>query len=93
MVKKATGKWQICINYTDLNKTCPKDSYPLSMIDRLVDATSGFGMMSFMDAFSGYNQICMAKEDQEKTTFITDRSLYCYKVIPFGLKNVGATYQ
>ena len=63
------------------------------MIDRLIDATSSFEMMSFMDAFSGYNQIQMAKEDEEKTTFITSQGMYCYKVMSFGLKNVGATYQ
>ena len=61
------------------------------MIDCLIDATSSFKIMSFMDAFSGYNQIRMAKEDQEKTTFIIDHGLYCYKVMPFGLKNSGAT--
>ena len=93
MVKKATGKWRICIDYTDLNKACPKDSYPLSMIDRLVDATSDFGILFFMDAFSGYNQIRIAEEDQKKTAFIIDRGLYCYKVMPFGLKNADVTYQ
>ena len=93
MVKKAIGKLEICIGYTDLNKTCPKDSYPLPMIDRLIDATFGFRILSFMDAFFGYNQIHMAKEDQEMTTFIMDHGLYCYKVMPFGLKNAGGTYQ
>ena len=93
MVKKANGKWRICIDYTDLNKACPKDSFPLPKIDQLVDATSGHKLLSFMDAFSGYNQIRMAPEDEERTTFITERGLYCYKVMPFGLKNAGATYQ
>ena len=93
MVKKASGKWRICIDYTDLNKACPKDSFPLPEIDQLVDATSGHKLLSFMDAFSGYNQIQMAPEDEEHTAFITERGLYCYKVMPFGLKNAGATYQ
>jgi hypothetical protein len=70
-----------------------KDSFPLPRIDALVDSTSGYELLSLMDAFSGYNQILMHPEDREKTTFITDRDLYYYKVMPFGLKHVGATYQ
>uniref|UniRef100_A0A2N9G1W1 Uncharacterized protein n=1 Tax=Fagus sylvatica TaxID=28930 RepID=A0A2N9G1W1_FAGSY len=93
MVKKSTGKWRMCVDFTDLNKACPKDSYPLPRIDQLVDSTAGHKLLSFMDAFSGYNQIQMAEEDQEKTAFITSRGLFCYKVMPFGLKNAGATYQ
>ena len=93
MVKKANGKWRICIDYTDLNRACPKDSFPLPKIDQLVDATSGFRLLSFMDAFVGYNQIRMAPEDEEHTTFVTPKGLYCYRVMPFGLKNTGATYQ
>lgn len=81
------------MDFTDLNKACPNDSFPLPHIDLLVDSTSGHQLLSFMDAFSGYNQIQMAEEDQEKTSFITDWGLYCYKVMPFGLKNAGATYQ
>ena len=92
LVKKVNGKWRICIDHTDLNKACPKDSYPLPSIDHLVDATSGFNLMSFMDAFSGYNQIRMAEEDEERTAFITSWGIFCYKVMPFGLKNAGATY-
>jgi ribonuclease HI len=93
MVKKPTGKWRMCVDFTDLNKACPKDSFPLPRIDLLVDSTSGHNLLSFMDAFSGYNQIRMHEFDQEATSFITDRGLYCYKVMPFGLKNAGATYQ
>uniref|UniRef100_A0A2N9FD92 Integrase catalytic domain-containing protein n=1 Tax=Fagus sylvatica TaxID=28930 RepID=A0A2N9FD92_FAGSY len=93
MVKKSTGKWRMCVDFTDLNKACPKDSYPLPRIDQLVDSTAGHKLLSFMDAFSGYNQIQMTKEDQEKTAFITSRGLFCYKAMPFGLKNAGATYQ
>ena len=93
LIKKPNGKWRMCIDYIDLNRACPKDSYPLFSIDQLVDAKSRFQLMSFMDAFSGYNQIRMMKEDEEKTSFITDWGTYCYKVMPFGLKNVEATYQ
>ena len=93
LVKKANGKWRMCVDFTDLNKTCPKDSFPLPRIDQLVDSTTGHKLLTFMDAFSGYNQIKMAKEDQEKTAFIMSQGLYCYKVMPFGLKNIGETYQ
>ena len=83
----------MCVDFTDLNKACPKDSFPLPRIDQLVDSTAGHKLLTFMDTFSGYNQIKMAKEDQEKTAFITSQGLYFYKVMPFGLKNAGATYQ
>ena len=81
------------MDFTDLNKACPKDSYLLSHIDQLVDSTAGHKLVSFMDVFSGYNQIRMDEADQEKTSFITSQGLFCYKVMPFGLKNVGVTYQ
>jgi hypothetical protein len=93
MVKKNTGKWRMCVNFTDLNKACPKDSFPLPRIDQLVNSTAGHKLLTFMDAFSGYNQIMMDENDQEKTSFITNKGLFCYKVMPFGLKNAGATYQ
>ncbi|CAL2278420.1 unnamed protein product [Prunus armeniaca] len=80
-------------NYTNLNRACPKDSFHLSQIDQLVDATAGQALLSFMDAYSGYNQIFMHPDDQTHTSFITDRDLYCCKVMPFGLKNIRATYQ
>jgi len=83
----------MCVDFADLNKACPKDSYPLPRIDQLVDSTAGHRLLSFMDAFSGYNQIRMDEADQEKTSFITSQGLFCYKVMPFGLKNVGAMYQ
>ena len=67
MVKKANGKWRMCVDFTNLNQACPKDSFPLPRIDQLVDSTAGHKLLTFMDAFSGYNQIQMAEEDQEKT--------------------------
>ncbi|CAA0808224.1 Unknown protein, partial [Striga hermonthica] len=93
LVKKSNGLWRLCIDFSDLNKACPKDSYPLPHIDYMVDATSGYELMSFMDAYSGYNQIPMDPEDSEHTSFYSARGLYCYTMMPFGLKNVGATYQ
>ena len=93
LVKKTNSKWRMCIDFKKLNKACPKDSYPLPRIDQLVDATLSHELLTFMDAFSDYNQIRMAPEDEEKTTFITNRGLYCYRIMPFDLKNTGATYQ
>ena len=93
MVKKPNGKWRMCVDFMDLNRACPKDSYPLLWIDTLVDSTARHELLSFIDAFSGYNQIKMKEEDQEKTSFITSQGLFCYKVMSFGLKNARATYQ
>ena len=93
MVKKNTRKWRMCVDFTDLNKACPKDSFPLPRIDQLVDSTAGHKLLTFMDAFSGYNQIMMDENDQEKTSFITSRGLFYYKVMSFRLKNARATYQ
>nr|KYP75309.1 Transposon Ty3-I Gag-Pol polyprotein [Cajanus cajan] len=93
LVKKPNRKWRMCTDYTDLNKACPKDVYPLPCIDRLVDGASGHSIFSFLDAYSGYNQIRMHPSDEEKTTFITENTNFCYRVMPFGLKNAGATYQ
>ena len=93
MVRKSNGKWRMCVDYTDLNKACPKDCFPLPRIDQLVDSTSGHEMLTFMDAFSGYNQIKMDPADEVHTSFIIAFGTYCYKVMPFGLKNAGATFQ
>ncbi|XXG88794.1 hypothetical protein AAC387_Pa12g0960 [Persea americana] len=93
VVKKKTGKWRVCVDFTDLNKACPKDSFPFLKIDQLIDATTGHDRMSFLDAYWGYHQIPLYAADQERTAFITPRGTYCYKVMPFGLKNAGATYQ
>ena len=93
MVKKAKRKWRMCVDFTDLNRACPKDSYPLPRIDTLVDSTTRHEILSFMDAFSGYNQINMNEDDQERTSFVTSQGLFCYKMMSFRLKNAGATYQ
>ena len=83
----------MCVDFTDLNNACPRDSFPIPKIDQLMDSMVGHKLLTFMDAFSGYNQIQIAEEDQEKIAFITSQWLYCYRVMPFGLKNVGAMYQ
>ena len=92
-VPKKDGKVRMCVDYRDLNRASPKDNFPLPHIDILVDNTANFALFSFMDGFSGYNQIKMAPEDMEKTTFVTLWGTFCYKVMSFGLKNAGATYQ
>ena len=93
VLKKKNGMWRVCVDFTHLNNSCPKDPLHLPHIDKLVNATPGHQLISFMDAFSGYNQILMHPENQEKTSFMTSRGSYCYKVMPFGLKNAGSTYQ
>lgn len=92
-VLKKDDKVRICVDYRDLNKVSLKNDFPLPHIDVFVDNTTQFSIFSFMDGFSGYNQIKMLSGDMEKTTFITPWGTYCYKVMLFGLKNVGATYQ
>ncbi|XP_039169970.1 uncharacterized protein LOC120294106 [Eucalyptus grandis] len=92
-VMKKDGRVRVCVDYRDLNKASPKDDFPLPHIDVLVDSTAGFELFSFMDGFFGYNQIRMKDEDKEKTAFITPWGTFHYKVMPFGLKNAGATYQ
>jgi hypothetical protein len=93
MVRKHDGRWRMCVDFTNLNKACPKDSFLLLRIDLLVDSTTEHESLSFLDAFSRYNQIQMDELNKEKKAFITDRGLHCYEIIPFGLKNVGATCQ
>ena len=93
VVKKKSRKWRVYIDFTDLNKACPKDPFPMPRIDQLVDITAGHPRMSFLDAFQGYHQIPLAIDDQEKTVCVTPIGNYHYKVMPFGLKNAGSTYQ
>ena len=93
LVKKANSQWQLCINFTEINRSFPKDNFPLPRIDLIVDATVGHELLSFMDAFSGYNQNSMDPSDKEKTSFVTGQGTYYYRVMPYGLKNAGATYQ
>ncbi|GKV11255.1 hypothetical protein SLEP1_g22521 [Rubroshorea leprosula] len=91
--EKVNGKWRMCIDYTNLNHACPKDCYPMLSIDKLVEAASGNERLSLLDAYSGYHQVPMAPEDEEKTSFYASDEIYCYVMMPFGLKNAGATYQ
>jgi hypothetical protein len=93
LVKKKGGKWRMCVDYTGLNKACPKVPYPLPHIDQIVDSTAGCKTLSFLDAYSGYHQIKMKESDQLATSFITPFGMYCYTTMPFGLRNAGATYQ
>ena len=93
VVRKKGGKWRVSVDYKNLNKACLKDSFPLPRIDHIVDASAKYGMLSFLEAFSGYHQISIHLPDAEKTAFITPHRLFCYNVMQFGLKNAGATYQ
>jgi ribonuclease HI len=92
IVPKANGKLRMCIDYTSLNKACPKDPYPLPRIDQIVDSTSGCNFLSFLDAYSGFHQIRMSREDRKHTAFVTVDGLYCYVVMPYGLKNALPTF-
>ena len=93
MVPKKDKSWRLCVDFKDLNKACPKDTFPLPHIDQIIDATAGHGSLSFLDAYSGYHQIKMAESDQAVTAFITPYGPFCFNTMPFGLKNAGATYQ
>jgi hypothetical protein len=93
LVEKPDESWRMCIDYTSLNKACPKDEYPLPRICQIVDSTASCELLSFLDAYSGYHQISLAIDDEEKTTFITPFGIFCYTKMAFGLKNGGATYQ
>lgn len=93
LVKKDNGQWRMSVDFIDLNRVCPKDCFPLPKIDQLVDATMSHQLLSFMDVYLSYNQIRMYSLDQEYTSFITNMRFYCYKVMPFSLKNARATYQ
>jgi hypothetical protein len=92
-VKKKNGKWQMCVDYTSLNKACLKVSFPVPRIDQIVDSTAGCELLCFLDAYSGYHQIKMKESDELATSFITPSGMFYYVTMPFGLRNVGATYQ
>jgi hypothetical protein len=93
LVLKKKKTWHMCVDYTRLNKVCPKDPFALPRIDQVIDSTASCELLSFLDAYSGYHQIKLNPADQIKTSFITPYGAYCYLTMPFGLKNAGATYQ
>jgi hypothetical protein len=92
LVPKKTNQWRLCIDYTDLNRQCHKDPFPLPCIDQVVDSTAGSVLLCFLDCYSGYHQIALKVSDQDKMVFITPHDIYCYTAMTFGLKNAGATY-
>ena len=92
-VKKKNGQIRCCVDFRNLNRVCSKDEFPLPNIDLLIDSVVGSAVFSFMGGFSGYNQIRMALRDVEKTAFRTPMGIFYYTMMPFGLKNLGATYQ
>jgi hypothetical protein len=93
VLKKNNNEWRMCVDYTDLNKHCPKDPFGLPRIDQVIDSMAGCVLQSFLNCYSGYHQIALKEEDQIKTSFITPFGAYAYKTMSFGLKNAGATYQ
>ncbi|GJU87334.1 ribonuclease H-like domain-containing protein [Tanacetum coccineum] len=93
MVKKNDGGWRMCVDFTDINKACPKDCYPLPEIDWKIESLAGFCLKCFLDAYKGYHQIQMAEGDGDKITFFVGERVFCYRKMPFDLKNTEATYQ
>jgi hypothetical protein len=91
-VKKKNGKWGMCIDFTDLNKATPKDNYPLPSMDQVSDSAASADIMCLLDCFSGYHQCWMAKEDEEKTSFITPFRTFCFVRMLEGLKNTSPTF-
>jgi len=92
MVPKKNGKWWICVDYREINKATQKDHFPLPFIDQVLDTLAGKKFFSFLDGFSGYNQIHIAPEDQDKTTFTCPWGTFAYRVLPFGLCNAPTTF-
>jgi hypothetical protein len=93
LVRKNSNEWRMCVDYTDLNKHCTKDPFGLLRIDQVIDSTAGCDLLCFLDCYSGYHQIAIKEENQEKPAFITPFGAYCYTTMSFRLKNAGATYQ
>jgi hypothetical protein len=93
LVEKSDRSWRMCIDYTSLNKACPKDEYPLPCICQIVDSMASCELLSFLDAYSGYHQISFTVNDEEKIVFITPFGIFCYTKMTFRLKNGRATYQ
>jgi len=93
LIRKKNNEWRMCVDYTDLNKHCPKDPFGLPRIGKVVDSTAGCELLSFLDCYFGYHQISLKEDDQIKTSFITPFGAYCYTTMSFGLKNAEATYQ
>lgn len=93
MVSKSDGKWPMCVDFTNLNEACLKDCYPLPRIDQMIDATSGHAFLSFMDVNSRYHQVMMSEKDKHKTTFITSRGLFNYKVMPFSSRTLEPLFK
>jgi hypothetical protein len=91
--KKNTNEWRMCVDYTDLNKHCPKDPFGLPQIDQVIDSTSGCDLLCFLDCYFEYHQIAIKEEDQEEIAFLAPFGTYCYTTMSFGLKNTSATYQ
>ena len=92
-MRKKNGQIWVCVDFWDSNNVCPKDDFPLPLTELMVDATTGHEVLFFMDGSSGYNQIRMTPKDEELTAFWTPKGIFCYKVMPFVLKNASATYQ
>ena len=93
LMLKKNNKWRMCIDYTSLNKACPKDPFALPRLDQVIDSTAGCELLSFLDAYSGYHQIKLDPADRLKTAFITLFGAFCYLTMMFGLRNTGATFQ
>jgi hypothetical protein len=93
LMRKKNNKWRMCVDYTNLNKHCPKDPFGLPHINEVIDSTAGCELLSFLNCYFGYHQISLREEDQIKTSFIMPFGAYCYMTMSFGLKNIGTTYQ